>query len=75
MKIATFNINNINRRLPALLARAADASPDVICLPELKAKDRESPVAAIRRASYGAIGWAKEPGTAQHSSPVAATPS
>lgn len=55
MKIATFNINNVNRRLPALLAWAADSSPDVICLQELKAEDREFPLAAIRRAGYSAV--------------------
>ena len=36
MKIATFNINGIARRLPQLLAWLAAAAPDVVCLQELK---------------------------------------
>jgi exodeoxyribonuclease-3 len=37
MKIATFNINNVVRRLPNLLAWLRAAEPDVVCLQELKA--------------------------------------
>jgi exodeoxyribonuclease III len=55
MKIATFNINNINRRLPNLLAWLAAASPEVVCLQELKATDAEFPHAAIRDAGYQAV--------------------
>jgi exodeoxyribonuclease-3 len=55
MKIATFNINNINKRLPNLLAWLKDSSPDVACLQELKAEDRAFPEAAIRAAGYGAV--------------------
>ena len=47
MKIATFNINNINKRLANLLAWLRMAKPDVVCLQELKAADREFPRAAI----------------------------
>src|SRR4051794_21199498 len=47
MKIATFNINNINRRLPNLLAWLDAARPDVVCLQELKAADSQFPEAAI----------------------------
>jgi exodeoxyribonuclease-3 len=36
MKIATFNINNINRRLPNLLRWLQQAKPDVVALQELK---------------------------------------
>ena len=54
MKIATFNINNVNRRLPNLLAWLEAAKPDVVCLQELKAADREFPIAAIESAGYGA---------------------
>jgi len=54
MKLATFNINNINRRLPNLLGWLAEAKPDVACLQELKAADGEFPVAAIDKAGYGA---------------------
>lgn len=55
MKIATFNINNINRRLPNLLAWLRAAKPDVVALQELKASDGEFPAAAIERAGYGAV--------------------
>ena len=54
MKIATFNINNVNRRLSNLLAWLDAAKPDVVCLQELKAADREFPIAAIESAGYSA---------------------
>jgi exodeoxyribonuclease-3 len=59
MKIATFNINNINKRLANLLAYLRAAKPDVVCLQELKAADREFPKAAIEKAGYGAV-WRGE---------------
>lgn len=55
MKFATFNINNINRRLSVLLTWLATAKPDVVCLQELKATDGNFPVQAIERAGYGAV--------------------
>jgi exodeoxyribonuclease-3 len=55
MKIATFNINNINRRLPNLLAWLRAAKPDVVALQELKASDGDFPAAAIEKAGYGAV--------------------
>jgi exodeoxyribonuclease III len=55
MKIATFNINNVNRRLPNLLAWLRAAAPDVVCLQELKATDAGFPEAALRDAGYGAV--------------------
>ena len=55
MKIATFNINNINRRLPNLLGWLSDAKPDVACLQELKATDSEFPASAIEKAGYRAV--------------------
>jgi exodeoxyribonuclease III len=55
MKIATFNINNINRRLPNLLRWLRAARPDVVSLQELKAADAEFPLAAIEKAGYGAV--------------------
>ena len=56
MKIATFNINNINRRLPNLLEWLEAARPDVVCLQELKAEDSSFPAAAIREVGYG-VAW------------------
>jgi exodeoxyribonuclease-3 len=60
MKIATFNINNVVRRLPNLLAWLGAAQPDVVCLQELKAADKQFPARAIRDAGYHAI-WRGEP--------------
>ncbi len=55
MKIATFNVNGIKSRLPQLLEWLAKEAPDVACLQELKAPDASFPIAAIRKAGYGAI--------------------
>jgi len=55
MKVATFNINNVNRRLPNLLRWLRAAKPDVVALQELKATDAEFPAAAIEKAGYGAV--------------------
>lgn len=59
MKIASFNINGINKRLPNLMAWLADAAPDVVCLQELKATDRQFPTTALADAGYGAV-WRGE---------------
>ena len=55
MKIASFNINGVNGRLPVLLRWLAEAEPDAVCLQELKAPDEKFPIDAIREAGYGAI--------------------
>ncbi|MCP1970317.1 exodeoxyribonuclease III [Bradyrhizobium elkanii] len=55
MKIATFNINNVNRRLPNLLRWLKTAKPDIVGLQELKASDAEFPAAALEHAGYGAV--------------------
>ena len=55
MKIATFNVNGINRRLPNLLAWLEREAPDVVCLQELKAEDSGFPATAIEAAGYGAV--------------------
>lgn len=55
LRIATFNINNVNKRLPVLLAWLEAARPDAACLQELKATDAAFPVAAIEAAGYGAV--------------------
>ena len=48
MRVATFNINNINKRLDNLLAWLAKAEPDVVSLQELKAEQEAFPVHALR---------------------------
>jgi exodeoxyribonuclease-3 len=55
MKIATFNVNGVNGRLPILLDWLAEAQPDVVCLQELKAPQEKFPRKAIEQAGYGAI--------------------
>jgi exodeoxyribonuclease III len=55
MKIATFNINNVVRRLPNLLEWLRGARPDVVCLQELKATDASFPQAALSGAGYEAV--------------------
>lgn len=55
MLIATFNINNVNRRLENLLAWLRNARPDVVCLQELKAAQDNFPEQAILDAGYGAV--------------------
>ena len=55
MKIASFNINNVNKRLANLLAWLEVAKPDVVCLQELKATDGDFPRAALANAGYGAV--------------------
>jgi len=55
MRIATFNVNGVNGRLPALLAWLAETRPDVVCLQELKAPQERFPEAALDAAGYGAI--------------------
>jgi exodeoxyribonuclease III len=55
MRIASFNINNINRRLPNLLAWLRETEPDVVSLQELKATDAAFPVKAIQEAGYEAV--------------------
>ena len=55
MKIATFNINNVNRRLPNLLQWLKSARPDVVCLQELKSTDANFPAAELKRVGYHAV--------------------
>jgi exodeoxyribonuclease-3 len=55
VKIATYNVNGINGRLPVLLRWLEEAAPDVVCLQELKASDEKFPEQAIRDAGYGAV--------------------
>jgi exodeoxyribonuclease III len=51
LKIATFNINNINKRLYNLVAWLARAQPDVVCLQELKAEQQALPQAPLKLAA------------------------
>ena len=55
MRIATFNVNGVNGRLPVLLRWLGEARPDVACLQVLKAPEERFPHDAIRAAGYHAI--------------------
>jgi exodeoxyribonuclease-3 len=55
MKIATYNVNGVNGRLPVLLRWLKETSPDIVCLQELKAPEEKFPLEAIREAGYNAI--------------------
>jgi exodeoxyribonuclease-3 len=55
MRIATYNVNGINGRLPILLKWLNETTPDVVCLQELKAPQEKFPEDAIKDAGYEAI--------------------
>jgi len=55
MKIATYNVNGVNGRLPVLLQWLKESAPDVACLQELKAPQEKFPLQAIEDAGYNAI--------------------
>ena len=55
MKIATYNVNGINARLPVLLRWLETKAPDVVCLQELKAPNEKFPEKEISDAGYNAI--------------------
>jgi exodeoxyribonuclease-3 len=55
MKIATYNVNGVNGRLPVLLRWLEESQPDVVCLQELKAPQEKFPEQAILDAGYNAI--------------------
>jgi exonuclease III len=55
MRIATYNVNGVNARLPVLLRWLADARPEVACLQELKAPQEKYPQDALRETGYSAV--------------------
>ncbi len=55
MKIATYNVNGVNGRLPVLLRWLEEAQPDIVCLQELKAPQERFPEQSIRDLGYDAI--------------------
>lgn len=75
LKLATFNINNVVRRLKVLLEWLERASPDVVCLQELKAADRSFPAAQLAELGYeakwvGQVAWNGVAILAKGSTPV-----
>jgi len=55
MKVATYNVNGVNGRLPVLLRWLSESAPDVVCLQELKAPQEKFPEKAILDLGYHAI--------------------
>lgn len=55
MRIATYNVNGVNGRLPVLLRWLEETKPDIVCLQELKAPEEKFPLKAINDAGYNAI--------------------
>jgi exodeoxyribonuclease-3 len=55
VKIATYNVNGVNGRLPVLLRWLEQSRPDIVCLQELKAPQDKFPEGAIKAAGYDAI--------------------
>ena len=55
MKIATYNVNGVNGRLPVLLRWLNETTPDIVCLQELKAPQEKFPEQAIADAGYSAL--------------------
>lgn len=55
MKIATYDVNGINGRLPVLLRWLDLAQPDIVVKQELKTSQDRFPAASIREAGYDAI--------------------
>ncbi|MGC1650155.1 MAG: endonuclease/exonuclease/phosphatase family protein [Candidatus Sulfotelmatobacter sp.] len=62
MRVATFNINNINKRLDNLLAWLAKAEPDVVSLQELKAEQDAFPANARHVLKCGPRSWRTKTG-------------
>jgi exodeoxyribonuclease-3 len=54
MKIATYNVNSIRRRLPIVLDWLNEHEPDIFCLQETKVQDDDFPITALREAGYHA---------------------
>ncbi|MEY9968210.1 exodeoxyribonuclease-3 [Streptacidiphilus sp. MAP12-16] len=52
VRVATWNINSVNARLPKLLEWLASATPDVVCLQELKCATDAFPYEAVRELGY-----------------------
>lgn len=55
MKIATYNVNGVNGRLPVLLRWLGEAEPDIVILQELKAPQEKFPRAELAKLGYQAI--------------------
>ncbi|HEY6942752.1 exodeoxyribonuclease III [Dokdonella sp.] len=55
MKVASWNVNSLNVRLPHLERWCAQAQPDIVALQETKLEDAKFPVAALEAAGYRSV--------------------
>ncbi len=55
IRIASFNINGINRRWDTLAAWLSAAKPDIVCLQELKSEQGDFPEDALAELGYRAV--------------------
>ncbi|MDR7269361.1 exodeoxyribonuclease-3 [Pelomonas saccharophila] len=55
MRIATYNINGLNARLPVLLRWLEKTQPDVACLQELKSPQERFPADELKALGYEAV--------------------
>ena len=52
IKIATYNVNSLRRRLPIVIEWLEKQQPDVLCLQETKVQDSEFPLMAFMHCGY-----------------------
>ena len=55
LKVATYNVNGVNGRLPRLVDWLATSAPDVVCLQEIKTTEEKCPANALADAGYGSL--------------------
>jgi len=60
MKLVTYNINGINKRISNLLEWLSESKPDIVCLQELKASQASFPEGVLRQVGYESV-WLGEP--------------
>ena len=75
VKVATFNINGVVKRLSNLLEWLAEAEPDVVALQEIKCTDAAFPRAELERAGYGAVWRGQDANHGWRCSPAGSGPS
>ena len=55
VKLATWNVNSLNVRLPHVLDWIGEHAPDVLCLQETKLEDAKFPAQALKEAGYESL--------------------
>jgi exodeoxyribonuclease-3 len=52
LRIATWNINSVRLRLDSVARLVSESQPDVLCLQEVKAQDKDFPLEALRNLGF-----------------------